>query len=62
MACWNEAANQYNKAVDAATKQLLDDAKATLSPWEFATVQKWFDKSLNTQLNRQLLAGPTSHR
>ena len=53
---WNEAASQYNKAVDAATKQLLQEAKAMLSPEEFAKVEKWFDKSLNAQLNRQLLA------
>ncbi len=59
---WTEAANRYNKAVDAATKQLLEDAKATLSAEEFATVQKWFDKSLNAQLNRQLLASPTTHK
>ena len=53
---WNEAANRYNKAVDAATKQLLEEAKTILSPAEFARVEKWFDKSLNAQLNRQLLA------
>lgn len=51
---WGEAANRYNKAVDAATKLLLEEAKEILSPKEFAIVEKWFDKSLNVQLNRQL--------
>lgn len=55
---WNDAVNQYNKTVDLATKRLLEQAKATLSPEEFASVQKWFDKSVNAQLNRQLLAQP----
>lgn len=53
---WNAAARHYNRTVDGATKQLLDDAKEILSPEDFAKVQKWFDKSLNAQLNRQLLA------
>ena len=52
---WIEVANRYNKTVDAATKQLLEEAQRTLSPEEFATVEKWFAKSLNAQLNRQLL-------
>jgi hypothetical protein len=52
---WTELASRYNKAVDAATKQLLTDAKAALSPDEYAVVEKWFEKSLNGQLNRQLL-------
>ena len=34
---WTEAANRYNRAVDAATKQLLEEAKSELcprsSPW-----------------------------
>jgi hypothetical protein len=55
---WNEAVNQYNKTVDSATKRLLAQAKASLSPEELATVQKWFDNSVNAQLDRQLLAQP----
>jgi hypothetical protein len=35
--------------------QLLKEAQATLTPDEFAVVQKWFEKSVNTQLNRQFL-------
>lgn len=52
---WNEIAQRYNKAVDTATKQLLDEAKEMLSPEEYAQVEKWFDNGLNAQLNRALL-------
>ena len=53
---WTEAANRYNKAVDAATKQLLEDSKTTLSPEEYAQVEKWFAKGLNPEINRLLAA------
>jgi hypothetical protein len=53
---WNEMARGYNQAVAAATKRLLQDAKATLSPQEFATVEKWFAHEINEQLNRQVVA------
>jgi hypothetical protein len=53
---WTEAANRYNKAVDAATKQLLEDSKTTLSPKEYAQVEKWFAKGLNPEINRLLAA------
>ena len=52
---WTEAARQYNKAVDAATKQFLEQSKPILSPLQFASVQKWFDKGLNPVLNRILI-------
>ena len=53
---WNEIARRYNKAAAAATKQFLEEAKTTLSPQQFAMVEKWFDESVNEQLNRQVLA------
>jgi hypothetical protein len=53
---WTDAARRYNQAVDAATKQLLADAKTTLTPEQYATLQKWFDKGVNELLN-QLLVG-----
>jgi len=53
---WSEAANRYNKSVEAATKQLLQDAKATLSPEQYAQVEKWFAKGLNPEINRLLTA------
>ena len=53
---WTEAANRYNKAVDAATKQLLEDSKTTLSPEEYAQVEKWFAEGLNPEINRLLAA------
>jgi copper chaperone len=51
---WAEATKRYNAAVEAATKQLLQDGKATLSPEEAAAVEKWFAKGINNQINQQL--------
>lgn len=48
---WTEAARQYNKAIDGATKQFLDQSKPILSPEQFASMQKWFDMGLNPVLN-----------
>ena len=54
---WTDAARRYNQTVDAATKQLLSDAKTTLTPEQYATLQKWFDKGVNELLNQLLLGG-----
>lgn len=54
---WLAATRKYNQAVDAATKAFLADAKATLSPQEYASVEKWFDKNLNVLMNQQLFSG-----
>jgi hypothetical protein len=51
---WTEAARAYNKAVDAATKQFLEQSKPILSPGQFASMQKWFDAGLNPVLNQVL--------
>src|SRR5262249_3067942 len=51
---WNKAVRRYNETVDAATKQLLDEARELLSPEEYAKAEKWFDKSVNTQFNQAL--------
>lgn len=59
---WIEAGRQYNKSVDAATKQLLAQAKTILSPEEYASVEKWFDKGLNVLLNQQLIGSQPSHK
>lgn len=48
---WNEAARQYNKAIDGATKQFLEQSKPILSPEQFASMQKWFEMGLNPVLN-----------
>lgn len=53
---WTEAVNRYNKAVEAATKQLLQESKGSLSPEELALVEKWFAKGLNPEINRLLAA------
>ena len=57
---WTEAARQYNKAVDTATKQLLEQSKPILSPEQFATMQKWFDRGLNPVLNQILIPQSSS--
>jgi len=51
---WTDAARQYNKAVDAATRQFLEQSKPVLSPGQFTTMQKWFDMGLNPVLNQVL--------
>lgn len=48
---WAEAARQYNKAIDGATKQFLEQSKPILSPEQFANMQKWFEMGLNPVLN-----------
>ena len=58
---WTEAARQYNKAVDVATKQFLEQSKPILSPGQLATMQKWFDTGLNPVLN-QVLSRPSSSK
>ena len=57
---WTEAARQYNKAVDTATKQFLEQSKPILSPEQFATMQKWFETGLNPVLNQIVI--PQSSR
>ena len=59
---WAEAGRQYNKSVDAATKQLLAQAKTILSPEEYARVEKWFDKGLNVVLNQVLIGEQDSQK
>jgi hypothetical protein len=59
---WIQAARGYNKGVDASTKHLLAQAKKILSPEEYASVEKWFDKGLNPVLNQVLLGDQTSHK
>jgi len=59
---WLAAATQYNKAVDASTKQLLAQAKTILSPQEYTSVEKWFNKGLNEVLNQVLIGNPASHK
>ena len=59
---WVEAGRQYNKSVDVATKQLLAQAKTILSPDEYASVEKWFNKGLNEVLNQVLIGNPASHK
>jgi hypothetical protein len=53
---WTEMANRYNKAAEAATQELLSEAKAVLSAEEFAQVEAWLDKARNAELNKLLAA------
>lgn len=53
---WTEMAKWYNERVEAATQDLLKEAKTHLSPEELAQVETWLDKARNAELNK-LLAG-----
>jgi len=59
---WLAAAREYNKSVGASTKQLLAQAKAILSPEEYATMEKWFDKGLNEVLNGVLIGNQAARQ
>lgn len=59
---WVQAAREYNKSVDAATKQLLARSKTVLSPEEYARVEAWFDKGLNVVLNQVLIGDQASQK
>lgn len=48
---WSEAVSRYNKAVGAATQQLLASVKPTLTPEQYAQVERWFSVGLNPQIN-----------
>ena len=52
---WTDAAREYNKAVDAATKQFFEQSKPILSAEQLAAMHKWFDKGLNPVLNQILI-------
>ncbi len=52
---WVTAARKYNKAVGAATEQLMKDARDILTPDQMVELTTWFEKGFNTQIN-QLLA------
>ena len=51
-----EALSRYNKAVEAASKQYLADAKdkVRLSEAELALAQSWFAVGLNPEINKIL--------
>lgn len=51
-----QALNSYNKAVAAASKQFLADAKdkAGLSQAELALAESWFAEGLNPEINKIL--------
>lgn len=53
---YSQALNAYNKAVAAASKQFLEDAKTMvgLSETELALAQSWFAEGLNPEINKIL--------
>jgi hypothetical protein len=55
---YEEALNNYNKAVAAAQKQFLSDAKdkVGLSQAELALAETWFAVGLNPEINKILAA------
>ena len=53
---YTQALNSYNKAIEAASKQFLADAKdkVGLSPAELALAESWFAVGLNPEINKIL--------
>jgi hypothetical protein len=51
---WLNAVRKYNEAVDAATKQLQNDAKTVLTAQQAAELQRWFAVGLNPEMNKIL--------
>jgi hypothetical protein len=58
---YSQALNNYNKAVAAASKQFLADAKdkVGLSPAELALAESWFAVGLNPEINKILATKTT---
>jgi len=59
---WVAAVRQYNRAVDAATKQLQADAKTILTPEQAKEVNRWFAVGLNPQINQVLMAAASAKK
>jgi hypothetical protein len=61
---YEEALNNYNKAVAAAQKQFLADAKdkVGLSQAELALAETWFAVGLNPEINKILATKPPTKK
>jgi len=61
---YEEALNDYNKAVAAAQKQFLTDAKQKvgLSQAELALTESWFAIGLNPEINKILATKTTTKK
>jgi hypothetical protein len=61
---YEEALNNYNKAVVAAQKQFLGEAKdkVGISQAELALAKTWFDVGLNPEINKILAAKTTTKK
>jgi hypothetical protein len=61
---YEDAVDNYNKAVAAAQKQFLADGKdkVGLSQAELALVKTWFDVGLNPEINKILAAKTTTKK
>jgi hypothetical protein len=51
---WTEWARKYNRAVNAATEQLFQDASAKLNPKQMELLKAWFAIGWNPQMNKML--------
>lgn len=51
---WLQAARKYNRAVAAATDQLMKDAAGVLTPEQMALLKAWFAEGLNREINQLL--------
>ena len=61
---WIEAAQKYDRAVDAATLQLFKDAENVLTPAQLDHLKAWFAVGLNPEINQLLYSkglGPQKH-
>jgi hypothetical protein len=53
---WREVARKYNRAVEAATNQLMKDAETLLTPEQMTQLKGWFAEGLNREINQLLYA------
>ena len=51
---WIQVAHKYNRAVDAATEQLMKDAEGILTPEQIHQLKGWFAEGLNREINQLL--------
>ena len=51
---WVEIAKKYNRAVNAATLELFQDAESVLTPAQQELLKAWFAVGLNPEINQLL--------
>jgi hypothetical protein len=51
---WAQTTHRYNKAVEAATAQLMKDAEGVLTPEQLVLLKAWFQQGMNREINQLL--------